>query len=134
MNNVLTLRHAQTCQDEMPDDLKAGFLEAPLVILELIYYTFEIWKSWRSGACSNTPARDALASAYVGEEQTFTPALTRQATRRMKRIQRWKGIPSEDPVHDQRFTEYLLRYVMRASSLDVASCCDEPVCVEVGEM
>ena len=111
---MTTREESVRCANELP----TGFgIIGTLVIVEIIYYSFQLWKSCSSEASPKA----ALTSAPDGSP---APSLARRATRCVRRAARYQGQDlSDEDV--QTLTTHMLNHVSRLDNDRLAACCKE---------
>lgn len=117
-----TKQQAEKCAADLPTDFA---LVGMLTLIEIVYYSFQLWKEYKAGSCASQQPKAALA-ATAEPDGSPSPALLRKLSRHARRAAFHHG-EEFDQEKSQLFTTCLLTFISSASNEEVTACCSEPV-------
>lgn len=104
--------------------VKAGFgLVGVLTLIEIIYYSFELWKECHQQTSANEPAKAFLHAERAGNS-SFPPHIVRRASRGITRSAKHHNVRFND-VDTEYLTNHCLEHVYNADATVVSACCAE---------
>ena len=117
-----TRREAENCAGSLPKT-EVGVL----VVIEVFYYAFEMWKACHTATNMSSPK--AFLARCEEEPGNMKPVYSKRLLRRAQRslaraANQAKVILSEDEVRD--WTQHGLEHVANAPDINVAACMAEP--------
>jgi hypothetical protein len=129
--NSSTRNQAYACAAEMPKGIIG--IDDVLIIAEIVYYGFEIWKSCHESSNPSLSAKSSISNAVEGDGQNYSHEMLRRAGRGVRRAARHQKVSLSDGDRDL-LTTHMLNYVSKSSDESICGCYGESPVFALNEL